>query len=249
MFAHRTMTLALLLLLSCAVGGPAGAVEILPSVSAPVGAFGLFSVDGSFKTLDFAGSFGFNLNDHPQSGFGCFSFAGCIPGASMFVSARASGSDGSHNIIYAGQPLFPCNTSGFPQLPPGAPADLCSLKELVSLRWQQVGPLPLFTGDTEITVPSEFSALIGVSVRDKTGQVVASGGIGAGFAQPALGNGSINVAWDPEANRWDFRSAEGHIPPGALVPEPATFLLFGTTAAGLGLARWRRRGRKHEHAA
>ncbi|HWP74383.1 MAG TPA: PEP-CTERM sorting domain-containing protein [Methylomirabilota bacterium] len=26
----------------------------------------------------------------------------------------------------------------------------------------------------------------------------------------------------------------------AVVPEPATLLLFGTTAAGLGLARWRR---------
>lgn len=27
-------------------------------------------------------------------------------------------------------------------------------------------------------------------------------------------------------------------------PEPATLLLFGTTAAGLGLARWRQRRRK-----
>ena len=30
----------------------------------------------------------------------------------------------------------------------------------------------------------------------------------------------------------------------APVPEPATLLLFGTTAAGLGLARWRRRHRQ-----
>ena len=32
----------------------------------------------------------------------------------------------------------------------------------------------------------------------------------------------------------------------AVVPEPATLMLFGTTAAGLGLARWRQRRRK-EH--
>jgi trimeric autotransporter adhesin len=32
----------------------------------------------------------------------------------------------------------------------------------------------------------------------------------------------------------------------AETPEPATFLLFGTTAAGLGLARWRRRRRRKE---
>jgi PEP-CTERM motif len=34
--------------------------------------------------------------------------------------------------------------------------------------------------------------------------------------------------------------------PAAAVPEPGTILLFGTTAVGLGLARWRRwRGRQH----
>jgi hypothetical protein len=38
-------------------------------------------------------------------------------------------------------------------------------------------------------------------------------------------------------------------PPLAPIPEPMTLLLFGTTAAGLGLARWRRRGRERGHAA
>ena len=36
----------------------------------------------------------------------------------------------------------------------------------------------------------------------------------------------------------DFSSAA---PLNTALPEPATLLLFGTTAAGLGLARWRQR--------
>jgi hypothetical protein len=43
--------------------------------------------------------------------------------------------------------------------------------------------------------------------------------------------------------------AEGFAYAGTATPEPMTLLLFGTTAVGLGLARWRRRGRNHEHAA
>jgi hypothetical protein len=44
--------------------------------------------------------------------------------------------------------------------------------------------------------------------------------------------------------------AEGFAFAGTATPEPTTLVLWGTGAAGLGLARWyRRRGRKHEHAA
>ena len=39
------------------------------------------------------------------------------------------------------------------------------------------------------------------------------------------------------------------LPPLAATPEPMTLLLFGTTAAGLGLVRWRRRGRERAPAA
>ncbi|MBI3107848.1 MAG: PEP-CTERM sorting domain-containing protein [Candidatus Rokubacteria bacterium] len=37
----------------------------------------------------------------------------------------------------------------------------------------------------------------------------------------------------------------GGLDPSVPVPEPTTFLLWGTTAAGLGLIRWRRRRRAH----
>ena len=39
--------------------------------------------------------------------------------------------------------------------------------------------------------------------------------------------------------------AEGFAYAGVATPEPMTLLLFGTTAAGLGLARWRHRRREH----
>jgi hypothetical protein len=38
----------------------------------------------------------------------------------------------------------------------------------------------------------------------------------------------------------------GEFPAPAPIPEPATVLLFGTTAAGIGLARWRQRKRKQQ---
>ena len=43
--------------------------------------------------------------------------------------------------------------------------------------------------------------------------------------------------------------ADGFAYAGTATPEPITLLLFGTTAAGLGLAYWRRRGRGRAHAA
>jgi len=46
-----------------------------------------------------------------------------------------------------------------------------------------------------------------------------------------------------EINSWSFRVEGHHL---EAIPEPTTLLLFGTTAVGLGLARWRqwRRGKQ-----
>ena len=48
------------------------------------------------------------------------------------------------------------------------------------------------------------------------------------------------AGWD------DFNGTQGYFVEFGPVPEPATLLLFGTTAAGLGLARWRQRRKKQQ---
>jgi hypothetical protein len=45
---------------------------------------------------------------------------------------------------------------------------------------------------------------------------------------------------------WGFTLTGEHVP--APVPEPTTLLLMGTTAAGIGLARWRQRRRRQQTA-
>jgi hypothetical protein len=52
--------------------------------------------------------------------------------------------------------------------------------------------------------------------------------------------------WVSATSVWSTQITELSLEP---VPELATLLLFGTTAAGLGLARWRQRRRKQQAAA
>jgi hypothetical protein len=61
------------------------------------------------------------------------------------------------------------------------------------------------------------------------------------------GTGPATMTFVRFADFWFFESGVAEIHP---TPEPATLLLWGTSAAGLGLARWcRRRGRERAHAA
>jgi len=52
---------------------------------------------------------------------------------------------------------------------------------------------------------------------------------------------SARFDFEPPGGPLPFFSVEGPLRTLKSVPEPTTLLLFGTTMAGLGLARWRRR--------
>jgi hypothetical protein len=55
-------------------------------------------------------------------------------------------------------------------------------------------------------------------------------------------HGELNRVHLEETDFWLWDSARFDLQP---TPEPATLFLFGTSTAGLGLARWFRRGRQH----
>jgi hypothetical protein len=69
--------------------------------------------------------------------------------------------------------------------------------------------------------------------------------VDGGVSGPVTTFGSTSNIFNGE----NFTRAEFLYAAPAPVPEPATLLLFGTTAAGLGLARWRRRRQNKSTAA
>jgi hypothetical protein len=102
------------------------------------------------------------------------------------------------------------------EIPPKAGEGLSSFSGTVSIRWPFAAPL---FGPFEASPLTDFLLLTldpghDIGALDYTDVSLTA----AGFSSFAISNETVEV-----------------------VPEPTTLLLFGTTAAGLGLARWRRR--------
>jgi hypothetical protein len=113
-----------------------------------------------------------------------------------------------------------------------------------------------FDGPT-LTAPA-FGPTAGTLVTLTTEGIQLTGGVnycpeafGGCVSEQFTGSGTVSLVLEqrcgpgPSEQCWTFQSALYDV----TTPEPATLLLFGTTAAGLGLARWRRCSRERKHAA
>jgi len=135
------------------------------------------------------------------------------------------------SVTHAGQHYSTCNTAFRP----------CAWSSEFLLGMATAAPMPppppLTAADFHLTVPGTYGLRVSASVF----LVDPTQNFGFDSFQRS-GPAAITLQWFPGYGNWQFESGFAEIDP---TPEPTTLLLFATSAAGLGLARWLRRGRQH----
>jgi hypothetical protein len=217
--------LSLALILALPVS--AWAIEILAlesgsiSEDGPAGAFStLFSLEGQRLTLSLIGQ-----TQMPAWGFRWCSSTSfvpggpCQPGSVLPIGGFLGGSDVFGSATLDGVTNIVANNS--------APST-----DSLSLNVTGSYPVPPIAGVTGVVFTGPFS-LSGFYTR----------GFGPPFALEGHGVYTLTlevVHTQILGDLWQWRNVEFDLQP---IPEPATLLLWGTGAAGLGVARWVKRRR------
>jgi hypothetical protein len=171
-------------------------------------------------------------------------FSGCLPGTVLPIGGFAAGSD-----FFGGTAIL----DGVPHLLSGMSVpqfDTLALITTGSLLIPQFGNIEsvvlatpfgltgqLFRSDVECSFSPPACSGDPFSTPGTAYSLHGQGVLHLSLHRHTIGSGEF---WEWDTAQFDFQP----------IPEPVTLLLWGTGAAGLGLARWyRRRTREREHAA